>query len=67
MNVKRKIMAALLSAGLLLLLLPAAFVLAVTTRSVEMVWLAFPIAEIVSVTLSALCLVHVYKKEIKNL
>lgn len=48
-------------------LLPAAFVLAVTTRSVEMVWLAFPIAEIVSVTLSALCLVHVYKKEIKNL
>ena len=48
-------------------LLPTAFVLAVTTRSVEMVWLAFPIAEIVSVTLSALCLVHVYKKEIKNL
>ena len=48
-------------------LLPVAFILAVTTRSVEMVWLAFPIAEIASVTLSALCLVHVYKKEIKNL
>lgn len=48
-------------------LLPAAFILAVTTHSVEMVWLAFPIAEIASVTLSSLCLVHVYKKEIKNL
>ena len=48
-------------------LLPAAFSLAVTTHSVEMVWLAFPIAEIASVTLSSLCLVHVYKKEIKNL
>lgn len=48
-------------------LLPTAFILAVTTHSVEMVWLAFPIAEIASVTLSSLCLVHVYKKEIKNL
>lgn len=48
-------------------LLPAAFILAVTTHSVEMVWLAFPIAEIASVTLSSLCLVHVYKKKIKNL
>ena len=48
-------------------LLPAALILAATTHSVEMVWLAFPIAEIVSVTLSSLCLVHVYKKEIKNL
>ena len=48
-------------------LLPVAFILAVTTHSVEMVWLAFPIAEIASVTLSSLCLVHVYKKEIKNL
>ena len=48
-------------------LLPVAFILAATTHSVETVWLAFPIAEIASVTLSALCLVHVYKKEIKNL
>lgn len=48
-------------------LLPAALTLAVTTHSVETVWLAFPIAEIVSVTLSSLCLVHVYKKEIKDL
>ncbi len=48
-------------------LLPAALILAVTTHSVEAVWLAFPIAEIVSVTLSSLCLVHVYKKEIKDL
>ena len=48
-------------------LLPVAFILAATTHSVETVWLAFPIAEIASVTLSALCLVHVYKKDIKNL
>lgn len=48
-------------------LLPVAFILAATTHSVETVWLAFPIAEIASVTLSALCLVHVYKKKIKNL
>lgn len=48
-------------------LLPVAFILAATTHSVETVWLAFPIAEIASVTLSALCLVHVYKKDIRNL
>ncbi len=48
-------------------LLPVALLLAVTTRSVEIMWFAFPIAEIASVTLSALFLVRVYKKEIKNL
>lgn len=51
----------------LCVLLPAAFLLAFFTRSVEAVWLSFPIAEILSVTLSAMFLVHVYRKEIRDL
>ncbi len=48
-------------------LLPVALLLAVTTHSVEVMWFAFPIAELASVTLSGLFLVHVYKKEIRDL
>ena len=48
-------------------LLPVAFILAYTTHSVQVMWFAFPIAEIASVTLSSLFLVRIYRKEIKNL
>ena len=48
-------------------LLPAALILALATRNVQMIWFSFPIAEIASVTLSALFLKKVYDKEIKNL
>ena len=51
----------------LCVLLPVAFVIAYTTHSVQTMWFAFPIAEIASVTLSALFLAHVYKKEIRPL
>lgn len=48
----------------LVALLPAAFLLA-QFGGLQMVWWAFPIAEIVSVILSALFMRHVYVKEIK--
>lgn len=48
-------------------LLPVAFVIALTTRSLDLMWFAFPVAEIVAVTLSALFLAKVYKSDIKNL
>ena len=50
----------------LLALLPAAYLLSLTGR-LELVWLAFPIAEIISVTISTLCLRHLYQTEIKRL
>lgn len=48
-------------------LLPVALTLALVTRSVNAIWFAFPVAEIISVTLSAFFLVRVYKTQIKNL
>ncbi len=48
-------------------LLPVAFIIALTTRNVETMWFAFPIAELVSVLLSTLFMKHVYNKEIKNM
>ena len=48
-------------------LLPAALILALTTRNVQMIWFSFPIAEVASVILSALFLKKVYDKEIKYL
>ena len=48
-------------------LLPVALSLALITRSVNAIWFAFPVAEIISVTLSALFFVRVYKAQIKNL
>lgn len=48
-------------------LLPVAFVIALTTRSLDLMWFAFPVAEIVAVTLSAFFLSKVYKSDIKNL
>lgn len=48
----------------LVVLVPAALILAVTTRNINAVWLAFPIAEIASVALSIIFMKHVFKKEI---
>ena len=48
-------------------LLPSALILALTTKNVNIIWFAFPIAEIAAVTISALFLKKVYQKEIKNL
>ena len=50
----------------LLALLPAAWLLSLTGR-LELVWLSFPIAEVVSVTVSTICLWHLYRTEIKPL
>lgn len=44
----------------LLVLLPAAYILA-KVFGLEAVWLAFPIAELMSVTVSAICFVHIYR------
>ncbi len=51
----------------LVVLVPAALILAVTTKDVNIMWYAFPIAEIMSLTLSAIFLRYIYKKEIKPL
>lgn len=48
-------------------LLPVALTLALITRSVDAIWFAFPVAEIISVTLSAIFFVRLYKTEIKKL
>ncbi len=50
----------------LVVLLPAAWLLSLTGR-VELVWWAFPIAEIMSVTLCTIFLAYTYKKTIKPL
>ena len=47
----------------LIVLLPAAFVLA-RLGGLRVVWWSFPLAELFSTTLSALFLYHVYKKEV---
>lgn len=51
----------------LIVLVPAAYILAVTTHNVNMVWYSFPIAEIASLTLSIIFMRHVFKKEISPL
>lgn len=47
----------------LLLLLPVAFLLSLT-GNLNAIWFAFPIAELGSVTISTICLRHLYKTEI---
>jgi len=51
----------------LLVLIPAAYILAVTTHNINFVWYSFPIAEIISLTLSIIFMRRVYRKEIKPL
>ena len=50
----------------LVALLPAAYLLSLTGK-VNLIWLAFPIAEFISLVLSALFLYKIYKKVIKPL
>ena len=49
----------------LVVLLPVAWAIAHFTDRLELVWLAFPIAELVAVTLSSLFLTKVYRQVIK--
>lgn len=50
----------------LIFLLPSAYLLSLT-GNVDNVWFSFIIAEVISVSLSLLCMRHLYKKVIKNL
>ena len=50
----------------LVVLLPVAFLLS-RTGNLELVWWAFPLAELFSTTLTVIFLRHVYRKEIKGL
>ncbi len=50
----------------LVVLVPVAWLLATVTNDVGMVWWAFPIAEAVSLTVSILFFVHLYKTELKK-
>lgn len=51
----------------LVVLLPAAAILALTTHRLEAVWWAFLIAEFMSLTVSLICMRRLYKKELKPL
>lgn len=48
----------------LVVLIPVAFMLAFFTRDITIMWLAFPIAEIASITLSIIFMRKTYKQEI---
>ena len=51
----------------LAVLVPVAFLLAFFTRDIRIMWLAFPIAEIASFTLSAVFMKRIYKNEVDTL
>ncbi len=51
----------------LVVLVPTAFFLARFTANINLVWLSFPIAELMSLTLSILFMVRIYNREIKVL
>lgn len=51
----------------LVVLIPAALLLAITTRDIMYMWLSFPIAEIASITLSVIYMRRIYSKEINVL
>ncbi len=52
----------------MLVLLPVAYLLAVLfTDNINVFWLCFPIAEVMSLVVSAICYVFVYKKTIKQI
>ncbi len=50
----------------MVVLLPAAYLLSLTGE-VNAVWWAFPIAEVMSLTVTALCFLRIYKRQIKPL
>lgn len=51
----------------LLVLLPAAYILAFVTKKVEAVWWSFPIAELMSLAASLVLIIRIYNKMIKPL
>ncbi|MDO4852630.1 MAG: MATE family efflux transporter [Clostridia bacterium] len=51
----------------LVILLPVAILMAVTTQSIEAVWWAFPISEFATLVLSALLTLRLYRKKIEPL
>ena len=51
----------------LVVLIPAAFIIAITTHDVNLVWYSFPIAEIASLILCATFMKQIYKNEINTL
>ncbi len=51
----------------LVVLVPVAFLFAFFTRDITLMWLSFPIAEIVSLTLSYIFMKKIYKNEIDTL
>ena len=51
----------------ILVLVPAAYLLALFTMDVNMFWWSFPIAEIASVIVSAICFIFIYKKIIRHI
>ena len=48
-------------------LLPAAAILAAVTRNLNAVWYAFIIAELMSLTVSTICFIRLYRKDIRPL
>ena len=48
----------------LIVLLPVALILSVTTHNLDLVWLSFPIAELFSFTLCIIFMVRVYRRDI---
>lgn len=50
----------------LLVLLPAAYLLSLA-GNIDLVWLSFPIAEVVSMAVSAILMIHLYRRRIKPL
>ena len=50
----------------LLVLLPAAYLLSLA-GNIDLVWLSFPIAELVSILVSAILMIHLYRRRIKPL
>ena len=52
----------------MVVLLPVAYLLAVLfTDNINIFWLCFPIAEVMSLTVSAICYYYIYKKIIKHI
>ncbi len=51
----------------LFVLLPVAFLLAIVTKDVNVVWWAFPIAEIASLSTAIILYIKTYRRELKNL
>ena len=51
----------------LVVLVPVAFVLAITTHNINMIWYSFPIAEIASFTLSFLFMKRTFNRVINKL